>query len=201
MAKSHSLFTLGVHELAQALQGQELELPDGRVITITQTEGYPRSQNDRGVYKPMLEMSPGQVFIPRVMSAFVFLIVALDGKQAGACVRIVGIDTPEAGEIGGGGRVSKYVGFTEHRQVGRIEERMGKSLRLVMEGTLAPEVPATNGGSKVRLTDRVLSRYADALGGYYTNRPRAGESYDAFLTRIKSEWSNEAQLKKQLGIG
>ncbi len=200
MARPVSIFKLGVHDLAQALQGRELELPNGRVITITQTEAYQRRMNDRGPYKPMLEMSPGQVFVARVQSAFMFLIVALDGKLSGACVRIIGIDTPEAGEVEGGGRVGKYVGFTEHRQVGRIEERAGKPLRLVMEGTLAPEVPATNGGSKVKLTDRVLGRYADQLGAHFMGHAQAGESYDAFLTRIKAEWGNEAELKRQLGI-
>ena len=201
MAKAtSSILKLGVHDLASQLQGRELQLPDGRVVTITQTEAYPRADNDRGVYKPMLDMRPGQVFVARVQSAFTFLIVALDGKLSGACVRIIGIDTPEAGEIEGGGRVGKYVGFTEHRQVGRIEERAGK-LKLVMEGTLFPEVPATNGGSKVKLTDRVLGRYADALGAHFMAHAQTGESYDDFLTRIKTEWDNEAELKKQLGIG
>ena len=69
-----------------------------------------------------------------------------------------------------------------------------------MEGVLTPEIPLTNGGSKVRLTDRVLSRYADALGAHFMAHAQTGESYDDFLTRIKSEWGNEAELKKQLGI-
>ena len=129
-----SIFKLPVADLAQALQGRELGLPGGRVVTITQTDAFPRDQNEKGVYKPMLDMRPGQVFVARVQSAFMFLIVALDGKLSGACVRIIGIDTPEAGEIEGGGRVGKYVGFTEHRQVGLIEERAGKPLRLCHGG-------------------------------------------------------------------
>lgn len=195
-----SIFKLGVTDLAKALQGMELELPNGHVVTITQTESYRRVDNDRGVYKPMLDMRPGQVYVARVQSAFMFLVVALDGKDSGACVRIIGLDTPEAGEIVGGGRVGKYVGFTQHRMVGRIEERVGKPLRLIMEGALTPEVPATNGGSKVKLTDRVLSRYADQLADHFRTNARDGESYEQFLERIKSEWGNEAELKKQLSL-
>lgn len=195
-----SILRLGVQDLAAQLQGRELQLPDGRVVTITQADAFDRASNSKGVYRPMLEMRPGQVFVARVQSAFMFLIVALEGPLAGACVRIKGLDTPEAGEIEGGGRVGKYVGFTEHRQIGRIEERAGKPLRLVMEGVLTPEIPATNGGSKVRLTDRVLGRYADQLADHFRSSVRDGESYDAFLTRIKSDWGNEAELKRQLGI-
>lgn len=194
-----SIFKLQVVDLAQEMEGKELELPDGRVVTITQADAFDRASNTKGVYKSMLEMRPGQVFVARVQSAFMFLIVALEGRLSGACVRIKGLDTPEAGEIEGGGRVGKYVGFNEHKQVGRIEERPGKPLRLIMEGVLTPEVPTSNGGSKVKLTDRVLSRYADRLGEYFMGNAK-DPSYDAFLTRIKTEWGTEAELKKRLGM-
>ncbi|NQV90628.1 hypothetical protein HQ487_04485 [Candidatus Uhrbacteria bacterium] len=201
MAKrTPSLFELSVHELAHQLVGKELKLPDGRTITITSTEPYARADNNRGAYRPILEMQPGQVYVARIMNAFMFLIVAREGEEVGACVRIIGIDTSEAGEIEGGGRVGKYVGFVEHKQIGRIEERAGHPLTLIMEGTLAPEIPATNGGSKVKLTDRVLGRYADEIGAHFMAHPIEAESYNDFLERIKREWVNEAELKKQLGL-
>lgn len=195
-----SIFKLDFTHLAQELLGREIELPDGRVVTITQTDPFDRKSNEKGIYKPMLQMQPGQVFVARVQGAFMFLIVALGNKLSGACVRIKGLDTPEAGEIEGGGRVGKYVGFNEHRQIGRIQERLGKPLLLIIDGVLTPEVPATNGGSKVKLTDRILTRYADQLGTYFMRNAREGESYETFLERIKTEWGTLAQLEQTLGI-
>lgn len=194
-----SLFDLDVSELAEQLVGYELVLPDGRIVTITQTDTFSRTKNDKPNYREMFGMRPGQVFVPRIMGSYMFLVVALEGDLSGACVRIVGIDTDETGEITGSGRVSKYIGFNAHKQTGMIVEAKGK-LALAMREVLTPKIPSTNGGTKVKLTDRVLRRYADELAVVFMQQARAEETYDEFISRVKREWQTEAELKRRIQL-
>ena len=48
----------------------------------------------------------------------------------------------------------------------------------------------------MKLTDRVLSRYADQLGAHFMGNARDGESYDAFLTRIKDEGATRPRSRR-----
>ena len=198
MSLSKSLFGLNVHELAQALQGQELELPDGKIIKILRTDFYTRTENDKGIYKSMLDMEAGRVYVPRVMNAFLFLIVALDGIHSGACVRVTSIQT-QTGIIKGPGRVGKWIGFNAHQQTGRLVEREGKPLLLSMEGVLTPEILPVQETVLIPMTDSVLSKYTDHLAIHFMSE-RLDEAYEEFLERIKREWITEDELKKRLGI-
>ncbi|MBI2473405.1 hypothetical protein HYV70_02535 [Candidatus Uhrbacteria bacterium] len=198
MSLSKSLFQLTVQELAKILQGQDLELPDGRVIKILKTDYYTRTENEKGSYKPMLNMEPGSVYVARIMNAFLFLIVALEGTDSGACVRVTSIQT-QNGIIKGPGRVGTWIGFNMHQQTGRLMEREGKPLLLSMEGVLTPEILPVQKTVLIPITDSVLSKYTDHLAIHFMSE-RLDEAYEEFLERIKREWITEDELKKRLGI-
>jgi hypothetical protein len=198
MSLSKPLFQLNVDELASSLQGQDLELPDGRIIKILHTDFYTRSENEKGSYKPMLEMEAGRVYVPRIMNAFLFLIVALDGIHSGACVRVINIQT-QTGIIKGPGRVGKWIGFNTHQKTGRLLEREEQPLLLIMEGILTPEIPPVQETLLIPLTDNLLSKYTDQLAAHFMSE-RLDESYEGFLERIKREWKTEEELKKHLTI-
>ncbi len=196
MSLSKSLFQLTVQELTKILQGRDLELPDGRVVKILHTDYYTRTENEKGSYKPMLNMEPGSVYVARIMNAFLFLIVALEGTDSGACVRVTSIQT-QNGIVNGAGRVGTWIGFNMHQQTGRLLEHENKPLLLSMEGVLTPEIPPAQEIALIPLTDSVLSKYTDQLAVHFMSQ-RLNESYENFLERIKQEWKTEDELKKRL---
>ncbi len=201
-----SLFDQDVHALSTSLQGMELELPDGSTVTITGTDTFTRDGNDRGVYKPMLDMRPGEVFAPKVQGHPMFLIVALntEGGESGACVRIIGLDTGD-GRLSGGGRCGKFVGFTEHGQIGRIVEQANGTLLLEVTGTLESRRPATSGTSTKRrrkgpLSSAVTSQYMAELTTRYQQDAGDGDTFEAWLPQVQADHNTEAKLRRFLKL-
>lgn len=89
-------------DLADALVGMTIAVPGTQNrITVTATEPYARETNTKGVYKPVLTMTPGTLaaidypFRKSVLP----LIAAKEGEESGACVRITGATISEQGKM------------------------------------------------------------------------------------------------------
>lgn len=193
--------------LASSLLNQQLELPDGRVCTITSVDAFEHTKNDTPTYRAMFSMAPGDVFTPSVMGHPMFLIVCYDGQKIGGCVRVTGLTDAAGNGCTGSGKVGKFVGFS-HKQTGKIVERGGgQPLLLQMTGTLTPsvvtsatpkkETAKTRKNSSVLLSG-VAGKYLTELSEKYRAIATPEDTFNNWLDKIRAEHNTEAKLKKFL---
>ncbi len=193
-----SIFDQDVHSLGPDLRGRELELPGGTVVCIEEADVYSRETNEKGVYKPLLEMNPGEVFVPKVMGHPMILIAAKDGGQLGGCVRLKVISTPEHGTVSGGGRVGRFVGVMEHKACGRVREREGEPLLLEIDGVMEPTRPDPK-PPKHPLPERIVSRYMSRLSKLFMELGDTAPEFDPWLEDVRDKHRTESALLGFLG--
>lgn len=97
--RTREFFTKPYQMLEIALRNMNIAGEDGRMIQITHTKGFSRAQNEKGVYKPIIErsMQAGTLWVcpyPRFDSNLSLIL-----GENGTCVQIVGAMTQ--GENGG----------------------------------------------------------------------------------------------------
>lgn len=184
------LFQNDVDALASALIGRAIGLPDGRRCVPTSTRAFPRRDNEKGIYKPMLDMRPGDVFVARQQSAFLFLVVSFDADGNGACVLVDGA-VIGGNAFDGPGRVGGGIGFTAHRQTGSLVERPDGSLALEFTGVLEPKEPAK---PSPKLTERLLQDRMTEVSEAFVARGDETETFERFLERIRAECRTVAEL-------
>jgi 3-methyladenine DNA glycosylase Mpg len=116
--------------LAKALMGQTLRIGH-RVAEILEAQGYAKRDNEQGIYKPILELNPGQVFCPQFRTGILVLVACYDrGEEPGGCVLIRKVKV-DGKVVSGPGRVAEALGITESGTYGRMSETQdGLSLKL-----------------------------------------------------------------------
>lgn len=124
-----SFFQQSCKPLAKALVGKTLKVGE-KSFQILKAEGYPRKDNEKGIYAPILEMRPGTVYCPPHRGGLLFLIACLDGQGPGGCVLIREVSLDGA-VIKGPGRVTEALGIVEPKSEGRCTEAK-ESLNLHM---------------------------------------------------------------------
>lgn len=115
-----SVFQQNCKPLAKALVGKKLKFGDHEA-EILEAQGYPRKDNETGIYTPILEMRPGAVFFPRHRGVLLFLIACPEGNAPGGCVLIRKVrigDTVHSGP----GKVAQALGVEEAGSQGRLIE-------------------------------------------------------------------------------
>jgi len=195
-----SLFDAVAGILASNLLNRELELPNGQVVTIIETNHYTREENAKGSYAPILDMDPSRVFSPRIMGHPMFLIACWDrvsGEDVlGGCVRISAIDTDTHGVISGAGRVGRAVGFTQHKQMGQVTERQGAPLLLSIIGVVKPDIVLSGA---VKLSARVMAKYMEPLTHRYLQDGGKFSMVD-WMEKLEDEHKTEPALRTYLGL-
>jgi 3-methyladenine DNA glycosylase Mpg len=124
-----SFFQQSCKTLARALVGKTLRVGE-KSFQILKAEGYPRKDNETGIYAPILEMRPGAVYCPPHRGGLLFLIACPDGQGPGGCVLIREVSF-EGTAIKGPGRVAEALGITDAKSSGRLTE-VKDSLNLQM---------------------------------------------------------------------
>lgn len=192
-------------QLAQALVGKLLELPDGQICEITGADGFTWAENQKPVYRDLLHMGIADVFTPVVSGHPMFLIVCMDGTQIGGCVRITGLTNGPNITVEGAGRIGKFVGFS-HKQTGRIIERGERPLLLHMDGSLSPQATSDDAPKKSRgkkksagpLPDKIVQRHMERLTIKYTRVATSTDTFDVWIQNVRTEHPTEAALNRYL---
>lgn len=135
------LFRNSYKAAASAVQGKRLVV-GSRAGWILKAKGFSRAQNDEGVYRPVIDMKPGQVFCPRMRNAILILVACFDGEEPGGCVLIDEIELNGL-IVKGPGRVSEALGLEEPKVIGRIRED-GCDLVMEIEGIRPAKAPAVD---------------------------------------------------------
>ncbi|MFA5935572.1 MAG: hypothetical protein WC787_01830 [Patescibacteria group bacterium] len=113
-----SIFEQNCKPLAKSLVGQVLKVGN-QEVEILQAQGYPRTDNEQGIYVPILDMKPGSVFCPQHRGGLLFLVACSDGGKPGGCVLIRKVRV-DGNVISGPGRVAEALGVEKVGSTGRI---------------------------------------------------------------------------------
>lgn len=192
-----NMFAVSYKDAASAAQGKRLVV-GGRVAWVLRAKGFSRVQNDGGVYRPVMEMDPGQVFCPRMRNAILILVACYDGGKPGGCVLIDEIEI--GGEIvKGPGRVSDALGLQEAKAVGQIRED-GCDLVLEIEGIRQKPPPALQLNPRRSLGKVVLEKYMARLVKVYRLRKAAEVActFEAVLKECVEHCRQENELRAWL---
>lgn len=187
-----------VQVVADKLVGATLVVGEVEV-TILVTEPFRRKTNATGIYKPMLDMAPGQFFGPKSRNSILPLITALDHGQHGGCVIIRTIEVN--GEIyDGPGRTSERLGITESRTIGSVvrEDRvftigLGVVPHPVVRPGKRPSVPRNGNGIGEKTIEALMPQIANA---FIRRDPRV--SFKDFLNGLLETSKSEAEFRRAL---
>lgn len=186
--------------LPAALRGRTVHLPDGRDIILRKVSGFGRKENDTPSYRPMFDMNPGDVFVPRVMASFIWLVVCKDGADTGGCVAVEEIEA-DGQVIKGKGRVASAVGFSVHRTTGRLIEELDNSLTLSVSGALSPSLPASkkpgSHGRRKLLSQAIVKRHMGKIVDRFNADPK-GKSLEDFVDEVRRACQTEDDLEQFL---
>ena len=191
-----SIFELPYKPLAKELVGKTMVVGQHRV-TIMDAQGYPRSENDTGVYKPVVDMQPGEVFVPRHRNAFLFLIACKDGENTGGCVLVREIEL-DGHLYKGPGTVTQALGIQTHAATGKLHEREIGELSLSMDGVAPPADPPRDKAAKARkMSEALLSKHMPNIVKAW-KKSSQGTTFLDFTNKLVAECPDEAALRKRL---
>ncbi|MBI3421271.1 MAG: hypothetical protein HY006_04345 [Candidatus Sungbacteria bacterium] len=101
---------------------------------VLAAQGYTREDNEKGIYEPIVDMAPGEVFCPRQRNSIYLLIATLDHGQRGGCVLIRAVEVGGV-NYNGPGVVSQALGIGEPRITGHTEWKDERTLRIILPNT------------------------------------------------------------------
>lgn len=128
------MFKVTYDRLARDLADKTLKV--GTVeVQILQAEGYPRRENVRAPYTPVLTMDAGRVLCPKHRGALLVLIACQDGDGAGGCVLLRKI-MKDGRVVNGPGRVAEALGITDADTRGSLSVK-GDKIVLTIDGKKA----------------------------------------------------------------
>ena len=193
------LFDASYEKQSALLRGKILRMGQ-RVFTINVAEGYARSENEKGIYKPIVGMAPGTVYCPRSRNTILFLIACFDGQGIGGCVLIRELLSPERGVISKPGNVSAALGITVAKTTGRIVELPSGELRLDLDGAQdEPTVEAveTQPKGEPGISQAAIQRLMPLISAAFAKR-MDGVTFQAFLEELLGHHKTEADLRAAL---
>jgi len=168
-----------------------------RRVTIMDAQGYPKAENDTGVYKPVVDMAPGEVFVPRHRNAFLFLVACKDGEERGGCVLVREIEI-DGKLYKGPGMVTQALGIQTHGATGKLHERDIGELSLSMDGIAPPADPPRDKAAKARkMSDALLKKHMPNIVKAW-KKTGQGTPFLDLLNKLAAECADEVALRKAL---
>lgn len=198
------LFDNNYGRLADLLQKKIIRTPYGRRFTITEAEGYARSENEAPLYRPIVDMEPGAVYCPRRRNAILTLVACLDDGARGGCVLIRGLESSADGVLSGPSAVSTALGIIKPRMMGRLIELPARDLRLELHslGTTKRGSPRSR-GARVMHETKIDRATIEALMPAIVDQWRAGGMkvrFDAYLRSLIETYRTPGALRRTLGL-
>jgi 3-methyladenine DNA glycosylase Mpg len=117
------MFRAGYREVAKDLFGKVIKV-NSTAVEVLDAEGYPRKENDKAPYTPVVTMKPGEVFCPRHRGGILVLIACHDGNRPGGCVLIRKI-IKDGRVVNGPGRVAEALGIKQPGTRGVMAHKEG----------------------------------------------------------------------------
>ncbi|MDP3735104.1 MAG: DNA-3-methyladenine glycosylase [bacterium] len=202
---SVSIFAHNTGEVAKNLIGMTMVV--GKLdAVILEAKGYSRSDNEKdGLYRPLLDMNPGEVFIPpRRRGVSLILIATHDRGRPGGCVLI------RAGEINGAvfdgpGKLSRALGINMPAE-GTTEWLDEDRFRLVLRGvTLVPELkPARH--KKRELSEangngigkETIRKHIQQIARRYLKERPAGVDFADYINALSAQCMSAKEFASML---
>lgn len=188
--------------VAKALLGRTIVVGT-RSAVVLETEGYPRSSNT-GVYKPILEMGPGEVYCPRKWNSLFLLIVTSDGGEGGGCVLIRSAEIENV-LCDGPGKVTSHLHLGEEsvRARGTTSWLNRSTLRITLStpefsaATPSPSVEPLVRGNGGEITEALIETLMPKIVDAYMAGHR-GEGFARYLNTLLSKCGNVRELRELL---
>lgn len=195
---SQSFWGRDPKDVALDLSGLTLRVGNKKAIIFNATP-YDRSEQQRGLYKPMLEMAAGDVYCPKLMTSVLLLITTGTGETLGSCVRI---DDIQIGGIRheGAGRVTAALGITtaKSRGVARIVDDICVEVSLDAHPLQASQDKASGKPKREpSIGPKVLAKLLpQILKKYLAERPPI--SFEDYLNNLLRECKSEGDLRRKI---
>lgn len=191
------LFSLRESSLARQLVGRTLVVGDLRA-TIVEAQPFPRSDTEKPLYRPLLELEPGGVYTPRQYSSVLFHLLA----AGGGCVGIRAIEL-DGQIISGPGRVTEALGLTTPKNTGRIRELKSGDLKLEMDTPPDPPKRAMKKAVAPTRTNGLgrgtIARHMRQIAQAWMKAPaRSRPTIEKFVDGILETCHSEAELRRFL---
>ena len=187
------------NEVAKQLVGKTIIV--GTVsATVLVAEGYTRKQNESGLYKPILDMPPGQLYCPQHRNAILVLISTRYRGKPGGCVLLRAVEV-NGSICEGPGRVAECLGIIHSKTMGKAEVIDEGTFWFRLDtsehpGAKKPKVKARElhrNGLTASELERVMPKIARR---YLKQKP--GMKFQDYLNDLLAQASTLAELQKLL---
>lgn len=191
------IFERSFKEAAKTIIGRQLVVGT-EVAIVLEAQGFSRESNNTSLYRSLLSLQPGDVFIPRRRNAVLTLIACMDGKQTGGCVLIRGIELNGKEIIQGPGKVSHALHLRVPKDPGRILECDDGSLELHMERIGPPRPPPKKPRLQTSIGQAGITKCMPMIAKRYLQRRQAQLSFQAYLNQLIADCVSEAELRRRI---
>lgn len=195
-----SFWERSARDVAASLPGFVLHV-GGKEAVIFHATPFECDEQQRGLYKPMLDMEGGQVYCPKFMASVLLLIATGKGKTKGGCVRIDDIEL-DGVRFEGPGRVTSALGIVTANARG-LAQIVDNACVDVLLDTHSPQ-PRRNASVKQPQRERgisetVLAKYRKLIvKKYLAENHRI--TFQEYLNLLLETCTTEAELSKRVRL-
>lgn len=196
---SQSLWENRASDVAVALKGRSLQVGSQEAVVL-QASAYGRSEQERGLYRPMLDMKAGDIYCPRIRNTIMLCIVTGQGRTLGGCVRIDGIEINGARHTGPGA-VSGALGITVPRSKGSARIAGVREVEINLD-TIPLRKPSGSAQkqslkTKYGISDKAMARLLPLIvNRYLADDPPV--TFEGFLNTLLQECATETVLRQRI---
>ncbi|MBI4449939.1 hypothetical protein HY634_02690 [Candidatus Uhrbacteria bacterium] len=186
------LSQLNARQLASELVGRSLTV-GARTVVIIETRPYPRRDTERPLYRKLLDLEPGGVYVSRQYNSTLCHILA----RGGGCVAIRTIAI-HGKIVTGPGRVTAALGLTTPKSTGRLRKLRRGSLMIKMNVPIDLPPRQRQRGRRVMqgIGPVVLARFMSPLvRRWLTFPPKTRGSFPNHLKEVLRRCRNEHELR------
>ncbi len=157
-ARTEALMGQNVADFAKALQNRRIAIQgSGKSVVITGVQPFTAEEN-KGRYKPLLEMQPGTLWVTQMMGNALPLVAALDNGKPGGCVRLMTALTHDDsigrdGKAANGKQIMDFFGVEKGAEIKLTFKDDSETLFLGKEA----EIPQTEGQISSDHADKLLN--------------------------------------------
>lgn len=167
-----------------------------RSAIIIEAKAYPKQDTERPLYRKLLDLGPGGMYVSRQYNSALCHILA----RGGGCVAIRSIAIDGA-VIAGPGRVTAALGLTIPKTIGQLRETRNGSLVIDVNTPNASPLPQSQPISRTSngIGETVLARFMPQLVRRWLSRsPKTRGSFPHYLKEVLRTCSNARELRRLL---